>query len=531
MNKSIVLLTFVVSFTCIAADPALTIYNQNFAVVRETVPLNLKAGATQVQFVGATAHLEPSSVILRDPAGKHAFQILEQNYRNDPASQAALLVLNEGKTINFEITKSDGAQVRREIVPGKIVRAGYQYGGQQNYYGGYNGGTTMEPIIEMDGKLRFGLPGQPLFPALADESILRPALGWTIASTGPARFDAQLSYVTEEMSWEADYNLALPEKGNKMDLMGWVTVDNRSGKVFENAKIKLMAGDVSKVQDRSRLRMFVGGGSGGVAGAPVVSEKSFDEYHLYTLERPATLHDREKKQVEFARATDVNSEQIYVYDGATQDPDQPRWWEQDQVQTEAKYGSQSYKKVWAFREFSNSVPNHLGIPLPKGKVRIYRRNTDGQMEFVGENLIQHTPRNELVRLFTGSAFDLVGGRKQTAFAMESDPVPRTDPKTGLPLPSKNPAPAFDPATGFAPPATEPASGVWNIFESFEITLRNHKTEPVEIRVVEHLCRHHNWEITVKSDEFKKTEARTVEFGIKLKPEEERKVTYTVHYWW
>src|SRR5262249_25086463 len=161
------------------------------------------------------------------------------------------------------------------------------------------------------------------------------------------------------------------------------------------------------IQNRNRLRSWSGGGGyGGGGGAePAVTEKAFDEYHLYTLERSATLHDGEKKQIEFARASDVRSEQTYVYDGALQDPDQPRWWEQEQVQTDAKYGNQSYKKVWAFREFTNSAANHLGIPLPKGKARIYRRNSDGQMEFIGENLIKHTPRNELVRLYTGNAFD------------------------------------------------------------------------------------------------------------------------------
>lgn len=228
------------------------------------------------------------------------------------------------------------------------------------------------------------------------------------------------------------------------------------------------------------------------------------------------MHDGEKKQIEFARASDVRSEQTYVYDGALQDPDQPQWWEQEQVQTEAKYGNQSYKKVWAFREFTNSVANHLGIPLPKGKARIYRRNSDGQMEFIGENLIKHTPRNELVRLYTGNAFDLVGERKQTDFKFNlSASAGNTDPATGLPV----------------APSTNASSDAQWIDESFELTLRNHKSGPVEIRVVEHLYRWSNWEINAKSDEFTKVDARTIEFRVKVKPEEERKITYTVHYSW
>ena len=190
-----------------SAELSLTIYNQNFAVVRDTVPLDLKSGGNQVRFAGATAFLEPSSVLLRDPSGRHAFQVLEQNYRGDPVSQERLLELNEGKTIQFEITNLEGVQVRRERIEGRIIRSGY------GVYG-------MQPVIEIDGKLRFGLPGQPIFPALTDASILKPTLVWEISAQEAARFDAELSYVSGEMRWEADYNLVLPETGDLLDLAG-----------------------------------------------------------------------------------------------------------------------------------------------------------------------------------------------------------------------------------------------------------------------------------------------------------------------
>ncbi|MGH9532676.1 MAG: DUF4139 domain-containing protein, partial [Terriglobales bacterium] len=181
-----------------AGDNALTIYNQNFAVVRQTVPLDLKSGVNTVNFTETTAHLEPESVVLRDPLGKYRLQILEQNYRSDPVSQPLLLSLFEGKTIDFLAQYKD----RQEIVRGKIIRSGYvphqagwQRYGQQYYQTqmAYMQGGAGQPIIEVDGKLRFSLPGQPLFPALGDDTILKPTLTWQLETDRAGKFDAELS--------------------------------------------------------------------------------------------------------------------------------------------------------------------------------------------------------------------------------------------------------------------------------------------------------------------------------------------------
>ena len=194
-----------------AADPALTIYNQNFAVIRETLPLDLKAGNNTVEFTGATAQVEPDSVILRDPAGARPVQVLEQNYRNDPVSQDLLLGLNEGKTIEFSVRNPDGTT---SIVSGKIVRSGYvpHYQAMQRYGSAYQAnqmnmvsGGAGQPIIEVGGKLQFSLPGQSIFPALGDDTILKPALDWILYSAQPARFDAELSYISGGLSWNSDY--------------------------------------------------------------------------------------------------------------------------------------------------------------------------------------------------------------------------------------------------------------------------------------------------------------------------------------
>ena len=253
------------------ADPALTIYNQNFAVIRETLPLDLKTGNNTVRFSDATAQVEPDSVILRDPSGRQVVVVVEQNYRNDPVSQDRLLNLYEGKTIEFSVRNQDG---NSSIVSGRIVRSGYvphyqamnRYGPQYqaNQIGMAQGAG--QPVIEIGGKLQFSLPGLPIFPALGDDTILKPALDWILYSAQPARFDAELSYVSGGMTWSADYNIVAPETGDTLDLVGWVTLDNQSGKQFDRAHIKLMAGDVNKVQPQfQRLEQFasLSGGSGG----------------------------------------------------------------------------------------------------------------------------------------------------------------------------------------------------------------------------------------------------------------------------
>jgi hypothetical protein len=460
-----------------AAEPALTIYNQGFAVVRDTLPIDLKAGVNHVSFGGATAKLEADSVILRDVAGKAALQILEQNYRNDPVSEPMLLSFFEGKEVSFvrhETNKPD------QTIQGKVIRSGYVPGGQ-----------PVEPIIEVDGKLQFSLPGEPRFSALGDDNILKPTLSWKLNAAAAAKINAEVAYVTQGFSWEASYNLVAPEKGDLVDFVGWITMKNDSGTGFKDARIKLMAGDVNKVQpQREQRALFAGNGAmAGAAPAPVVTEKAFDEFHLYTLARPATLRDKETKQVEFVRATGVKAERLYIYDGAAIGG----WRVGMNIGGNPNYGVHSNKKVNVYREFKNTEANKLGIPLPKGRVRFYSQDDDRQLEFVGENNIDHTPKNELVRLYIGDSFDLVGERKRTDF--KSNEANRI----------------FD--------------------ETYEIKVRNRKKDPVEIRVVEHLFRWSNWTVTDKSQDFVKTNAQTIEFHVALKPDEEKIVTYKVRYTW
>jgi len=407
-----------------------------------------------------------------------------------------LLSLFEGKTIDFETRDKDG---QPSIIQGKIIRSGYvPHSSAMETYGyeyqqqQMTMATEGQPIIEVDGKMRFSLPGQPLFPDLGDNTILKPTLNWLIQSEKSGNFDAEVSYITGGFTWKADYNLVSPEKGDNVDLVGWITVDNQSGKTFKDAKIKLMAGDVNKIQPA--FRRFQAEGMMDFAGAaapPPVTEKAFDEYNLYTLERPTTLRDRETKQIEFVHAEGIQSRTVYIYDGA--DLSQYQGWDNNTILRNPGYGTQSNKKIRVMREFVNSEANHLGMALPKGRLRFYRRDDDGQLEFIGEDEIDHTPKDETIRVTTGNAFDLVGERRQTNYHVDEN--------------------------------NHQAD------ESFEIKLRNHKKEPVTIRVEEHLYRWNNWEITSHSDDFNKTDSQTMEFNVPVAPDQEKTITYTVHYSW
>jgi hypothetical protein len=225
--------------------------------------------------------------------------------------------------------------------------------------------------------------------------------------------------------------------------------------------------------------------------APAVQEKSFDEFHLYTLQRPTTLHDEETKQVEFVSATGIRAKRLLIYDGARMAD--YAYYNPEQIRNDANYGTASNPKVWIMEEFKNSDTNHLGIALPKGKLRFYRRDTDGHLEFIGENTIDHTPKDEVIRVYTGNAFDVVGERKRTNYRLDSNQH-------------------------------------W-MDETFEIRLRNHKKEPVDVRAVEHLYRWTNWKISEQSMQWQKKDAQTIEFPVTIAANGEQVITYTVHYSW
>ena len=490
MKKHLALLCLCPTFAW--AGPGLTIYNQGFAAVRDTVKFGLQPGTNAVVYDGATMMLEPDSVILRDRAGQ-PLEILEQNYRNDPVTSGLLLSLFEGKEVDFLVKEREKPD---RVVRGKVIRSGYvPVIGYGAYHGGIPSGAG-QPIVEVDGQIRFNLPGEPVFPSLGDDTILKPRLAWKIGASKEAQIDAELGYITGGLSWEASYNIVAPEKGNEVEFIGWITMENKCGRDFTDAQIKLLAGDVNRVgpqyDTREWARPRVMAMQAASMGGPPVEEKIFDEYHLYTLKRPATLRNDEIKQVEFVRAAGVQTKIIYVYDGVKTDWDRYRGHGGANLNDNDELGVSSSTTVKIVREFMNSAGNKLGIPLPRGKIRFYR--ADGaNLEFTGENLIGHTPKDELVKVYTGEAFDLVGERKRTDFKV-------------------------DRANNWAS-------------ETFEIVLRNRKEEAVNIRVVEHLYRSAQWEVKANDADFIKIDSNEIQFRVDVPAESERKVNYTVVYTW
>jgi hypothetical protein len=460
---------------------SLTIYNSDLAVARTTVDLDLKQGNNEVATTKVTSQLEPDSVVLRDPQDHHPVQIVEQNYDAAVATQPWMLKKYEGQTIDFEVVHGD----RVETVQGRILRAP-----------DFNNGNSGEPLIEVNGKMQFQLPGLPLFPASTDGLLLKPTLRWQIFSNSAAHFPAELSYLTHGFNWNATYNVvatveeASTSGDESMDIVGWVTISNNSGTDFTDAKLKLMAGNVAIAQSQRKTQMgFVMAARIAEDQAAAVTQKSFDDFHLYDLNRQVTLKDRETKQIEFIRASGIPVTRKYIYDGAQNVPGPIG----DGAYTQPELGSETNKQVRVEQEFVNSKKNHLGMPLPAGTMRFYRRDADGQMEFVGENSINHTPEDEKVKLTTGSAFDVTGERKRTSFKVDSQD--RT------------------------------------IDESYTVTVRNAKDKPVNVEVMEHLFRAANWDMVEKTSSFQKEDSSTVIFPITVPAHGNQQVSYTVHYTW
>ncbi len=456
------------------AQPSLTIYNQNFAVVRQQVPLELEAGETTVSFDGVTSMLEPDSVVFRDPSGALDFQILEQNYRNDPVSQSLLLHHFEGKEIPFLINEPN-TEPYEEF--GEIIRSGYVRGGGQQ-----------TPIIKINDQIRFGLPGQPFFPSLGDDSILRPTLSWTLNSAAGSG-NAELSYLSKGFQWKSDYNLVITEDTEQSSINGWITLTNNSGTKFENAEVQLLAGDVNRVRNHGMDPFAAEMDMASVGRAKMVREetvtqKELDSYHLYSVARPVTLRDKETKQVQFVESAKLKATKEFVYEPLRNQ----RFWGRPNANQGQIDGFP--KDVSIYWNFANTEENGLGIPLPAGKIRLYR-DEDKKLEFLGENTIDHTPQKEDVEFYTGNAFDLVGERKILSFKKSEK----------------------------------------SVTEKIEIKLRNRSKKQATIYAHENLIRWSAWNVLAKSEEFQKLDAHTIRFTADLAPDEERVITYTVKYNW
>jgi O-6-methylguanine DNA methyltransferase len=465
---------------CLSLIPAIhasamevTVYNDNLGLIKEVRSFTLKPGVQDLKVTDVAAQVDPTSVHFKSLTSPEAVSVLEQNFQYDLINQDKLMEKYLGKEIELErILGRDGD--RKETLKGVLLSS--------------SGGR----ILQVDGKILVNPPGSPILPELPEGLLTKPTLLWKLNAKKGGSHDCELSYLTAGMGWRSDYIVVSNAPDDKMDLNAWVTINNGSGATYKDAKLKLIAGDVHRADE---VRAMRGGRMKGdvmamAAEAPQFAEKSFFEYHMYTLQRPATLRERETKQIEMASAADVPLKKLFLYDGARN----LGWGAYNEyTRTDPNYGAQGDKKVNVMLEFKNSKDNNLGMPLPKGRVRVYKKDTDGSLTFIGEDSIDHTPKDEKIRIEMGNAFDVVGERKRVDFKVDSK------------------------ARWFQ--------------ESFELRLRNHKDSDITVTVVEHLYRWTNWKITDASQKWEKKDAQTVEFSVPVKKDGEAVVAYTVKYSW
>ncbi len=466
----------------------LTIYNQNLSLVREERTINFSKGTGTIVIPDIPATIDGTSVhfqSLTDPGG---VQVLEQSYQYDLVHEAKILEKYLGKEVEF--VRVDPETKKQYSVKGKLLATGYrqqgQMGGRENYTG--TGGM----IAEINGKIEINPVGELVLPSLPEGLILKPQLQWLVSSTRSGQQRTEISYLAGQLSWTANYVALLGKDATKLDLTAWVTINNYSGTTFNDAGLKLVAGDVNIVQNAmvsgAALRKGV---ELAESIAPQFKQTDLFEYKLYTLQRRTDINDQETKQIEFASGTGVSSKKVFIYDGMG---DQWRYYNNNySYRSQQSFGQQSNTKVGTFVTFKNDEKSGLGIPLPKGKVRVYQRDADGKEQFIGEDEIDHTPKNEEVRLYLGNAFDIVGERVQKDFKSL--------------------------ASGHV------------IEETIEVKVRNHKAEPVEVQVYEHPWRWSQWEIVKSNAEYEKVDQSTLKFPVKIGKDGEAALSYTIRYSW
>lgn len=451
---------------------ALTIYNQNFGVVRERRLVNVEEKIGTIRFSDVASQIDGTSVQFKSITDPDA-SVLEQNYEYDLVSADKLLEKYIDRQI--EVLTKDGSRYSGTLL---------SFDGNQLVIrqADEKAGIVMVQRGDNVKDIQFG--------ALPEGLITKPTLVWKLATEKVGEQLVEVAYQTAGINWQADYNAVLNAKDTALDLGGWVTINNESGATYKDAKLKLIAGDVRRVQQpRPQVAMGAYRASDMAKEAAGFEEKSFFEYHLYTLDRPATVAQNQTKQIELLKTADVPVKKVFLYDGA------PQYRFYGGLNQDASYGNEeSNKKVNVIIEVKNAKENHMGMALPKGKVRLYKRDeADGSLEFIGEDEIDHTPKDETVKLHIGDAFDIVGERKRTNFTIDVN--------------------------------------AHIITESFEIHVRNHKAEPIEVLVKETLYRWNNWEITESNQKWTKYDSSTIHFPVKVDKDGEQVVTYTVKYTW
>lgn len=463
------------SYRPVAGNQAYYVGNSvpGYAIVRSVRDVSIPAANTIIQYRDVAAYIDPTTVqfkSLTDPTGT---KVAEQNYQFDLVSQDKLLTKYIDNRVEVERVMGD----RTEVISGVLLST--------------QGGLVVKTA---DGKIQtISNPSSVKFPELPGGLITKPTLVWNLLAGKLGTHRTEVSYQTDGITWWADYNLTFTEgkdaNSGTIDFGSWVSIINQTGATFNDAKLKLMAGDVQRAQPVPAPRMYKGGAVAEMAMAQDAgfAEKSFFEYHLYTLGRPATLPDNSTKQLELMpKAVNVPVEKALVYESA------PYYYSGYVVQDKS-YGISGNKKVDVYLKMKNTKENGLGNPLPAGRIRVNQKDDDGSLEFIGEDVIDHTPRNEDLLIKLGQAFDVVGERKQISFRIDTDKK-------------------------------------W-MEEEFEITIRNRKKTSAIITVRENLYRGAGWEILSNSHKFERKDSKSIEFKPIVGADKTEVIKYKVKYTW
>jgi hypothetical protein len=431
-------------------DLAITIYNSNIGLVKDTRHVDTPPGMFELKFIDVAKLINVSSVHLKSLTSPDELYILEQNYEFDLVSQDKLLEKYLGLEIGFD--KGD----RR--VKGVLL----------SHTGGW--------VVEMDGEIRLGLPGTPILPELPEGLITRPTLLWLLGNDGPRSHDIEMSYLTDGMNWVANYVAIIGKNDDMLDLSGWVSITNTSGATYPDATLKLVAGEIHRVRPVAKGAFLAADGMRAEmeAGYGGFEEEAFFEYHLYTLSRPTTLKDNQTKQISLLAGNGVPAEKLFIFDPG-----------------HYYYGGDTIEdKCDVKLRFKNSEENGLGIPLPKGTVRVYKADASGMLQFIGEDSIDHTPKDEEITLFMGEAFDIVCERR----VMDRRKISNT---------------------------------IWEY--DVEVEIRNHKSDEITVTVVDHAGG--DWDMIKTTHEWIKKDASTLHFPVAVNADGEVTLKYTIRRNW
>lgn len=436
---------------------AITVYNQNFGVVREQRTVALGRGHVELAYGDVAAHIQPETVHIRslDPA---SLSVLEQNYRYDLLSPETLLAKSVGKTIKVYRYDERSGTERETTAEVLAVEQGV--------------------VLRIDGQVTYDFKGRLAFPGIPENLVEKPTLVWLLESRQPKQ-TVEVTYLTRGIHWAADYVLVLDAADKRGDLTGWVTLANETGTSYENAELKLVAGDVQRVAPTPMPALEADMEyAPPPPAAPAFREESLFEYHLYALSRPTTLRDKEQKQVSLIEAHDIGLKKKLVFEGA-------QHYFRDSLRSPLPS-----QKVGVFIDLRNEERSGLGLPLPKGVVRVYKADQSGSKQFVGEDRIDHTPRDEEIRIKLGEAFDVVGERRQLRYS----------------------------ALGTCGSETE-----------WQIQLRNHKDVPETVEVVEPVGG--DWEVLQPSHPPVRKDANTLKFEVSVPARGATTVRYQLRSRW